>query len=190
MALASAVELEWRLGGVVALSPILPPRLVRLFATNEVGLLTRVRQAMTGLRVLACHGAQDRVAPLAFAGPIYDWLGGLGAAVLVESWDEMAHELSFDELCRAREFLLEQIPIQPVGRAGGGPREQVFSGAQLSSSAIRIRSSLSVGTAEGGRGEISESAWNASKTSLSQFVGQWSDPAAKMWLTQLQRAKT
>jgi hypothetical protein len=189
MALASAVELEWRVGGVVALSPIVPPRLVRHHASKEADLLTRMRLAIAGLRVLACHGAQDRVAPLAFAGPIYDWLGGLGAAVHVENWDEMAHELSLNELCRAREFLLEQIPSQPVVRSGGGPREQVSFGAPLSSNAVGILLSSSVGTVEAGPGDVSEPAWNASKTSLSRFITHWSDPAAKVWVANLQRTK-
>jgi hypothetical protein len=190
MALASAAELEWRVGGVVALSPVLPAHLVRIHAASEPDLLARVRMAMTGLRVLACHGAQDRVAPLAFAGPIYDWLGGLGAAVQVESWDDMAHELGLDELCRAREFLLEQIPAQPVVRGASDARQQASAAVQLSPSAAGTLSSVSLGAVEAGRGEAPEPAWKASTAGLSQFITQWSDPAAKVWSAKLQRAKT
>ena len=138
------------------------------------------------MRVLACHGAQDRVAPLAFAGPIYDWLRGLGAAVQVESWAEMAHELGVDELCRAREFLAEQIPARPVERAGN-LRGPASAGAQLPLQAVATRPV--VARSEAVRGEAPEAACNASKAGLGQFVAQWSDPAAKVWSARLQRGK-
>jgi hypothetical protein len=188
MALASAAELEWRLGGVVALSPVLPPRLVRLHATPDVDVLARVQAAVAGVRVLACHGARDRVAPRAFAGPVYDWLGGLGAAVHVETWDEAAHELTLDGLCRAREFLVEQIPARPIQRALGNPRGPASAGAQLSPSARGSGPWESAGAAEA-RGETEEAACKACEAGLGRFVAQWSDPAAKVWTAGLQRAR-
>ena len=194
LALAAAVDADRPIGGVVALSPLLPPWLVRLSGLRgeteaEAEALARVRAAGAGLRVLVCEGGQDRVAPGEFARRLYRWMTEQGARVEVEGWAGMGHEVAVDELCRVREFLCDVLPPQPLA-AGRGPPTGLRKEAGVARNEDGAQDTAGV-RAEwaGDKAEREAAAAGGARAALSGFVAGWSDPAAAVWAAALQRGR-
>ncbi len=182
LALAAALDQDRPLGGVVALSPLLPPSLARLCSLRDAidadaRALAQIQVAAAGLRVLVCEGGQDRVAPGAFSRPLYAWMTGQGARVQVEGWAEMGHRVALDELCRVREFLCEALPAQAAASDAAARMEQgPGAGADGAGKAARYDA----------RTERESAAAGGARQALGLFVDGWSDPAAAVWAAVVQ----
>lgn len=203
VALAAALDLDGPIAGVVALSPLLPPSLVRLCGLRDAAdadaqALARVRAGGGGLRVLVCEGALDRVAPGAFGRPLYTWMTEQGARVQVEAWAEMGHEVALEELCRVREFLCQVLPAQPSA-SDAAMRMWQGPGTGADKDMLQVPAPSAPAGADGdmqGRAarfsattERESAAANGAREALARFVQGWSDPAAAVWAQTLQRSK-
>jgi hypothetical protein len=169
--LASALQLPLNIAAIVAMEPIAPPHLIKW--CNE-GLESLVPPPWLPRResvpaILAMHGEKDRISPLPFYQPLYDWFMKIGMSVEISVPVGASHGIGFLQLSTLRSYLMQLVPPPAADWTSDQTR------------AWRAQFSI-IGESE--KGPMTEE--EATEMSLRKFADQWKDPAERIWMSLLQ----